>query len=93
MRYIRAVQLRTEARNEHIVRVRWSATPEGSLTEDTRGQVAWDIDYENLTYCSCEPITKEGAPVITRTSRHGVRYLATFADGVETNNLLRLPHF
>lgn len=94
MRYIRRIRLEGAATdNEHIVRVRWSEAPTDPLTDDTRGQTAWDIDYVGQEYVAYNDSSGDSATVVTRTSRAGVRYLATMHDGRETADLLSLPQF
>ncbi|WP_051703108.1 DUF3892 domain-containing protein [Oerskovia turbata] len=92
MNYIRSIYVdHPGTSNQHITHVGWSATPTGPLTTTTREQVhAWIT--EGHTFRSLSPQQTQ-ADVVPKTSPTGTRYIATVADGRETNNLLTLPHF
>ena len=94
MNYIRQVHVDAPGTsNEHISLLRSSATASGVLTTETREQVVWNIDRGGQAYRSHDDATGSEAAVVTRTSSRGTRYVATVADGRETNNLLSLPRF
>lgn len=94
MRYIRQVEVEQPGtRNEHITAVRYSNGTAGALTTRVRAAVASDIDARLESYSSYNDNSGAWAPVVARTSRSGLRYLATVANGIETDNLLALPRF
>ena len=90
MNYIRSVHVaHPGTSNQHITHVGWSTTPAGALTTTTREQVhAWIT--EGHTFRSLSPQQTQAA-VVAKVSPAGARYIATVADGQETNNLLNLP--
>jgi hypothetical protein len=93
MRYIRQVHVEYPGTsNEHISQVRYSPTIAGTLSGATREQIIADID-RGQSYRSHNDRTGDEARVETRRSTRGTRYIATVADGRETNNLLGLPRF
>jgi len=93
MRYIREVSVQSPGtRNEHIVAVRYSESPAGVLLTRSRDDIVRDIDVYRYPYQSLTA-TGTGAPVVTRQPAGRSAYIATVADGHETNNLLALPHF
>jgi hypothetical protein len=94
VRYIRQVHVDYPGTsNEHISQVKSSNTATGALLAETREQVVRAIDDGRESYRSHEDRTGDEARVDTRTSSRGTRYIATVADGRETNNLLSLPRF
>lgn len=94
MRYIRRVRLDDPGtKSEHISAVQSSTTTSGYLTTETRTQVVQNIDSGYESYRSHNDRTGDEAPVVTRTSASGTRYITTVADGGESNNLLKLPRF
>lgn len=94
MRYIRRIRTGLpDTSNANVVHIQWSDSPEGTLVETTRGQVAWDIEYKGCSYHAYDEATGASAPVITRTTSAGIRYIACTDDGVESTQLLRLPQF
>lgn len=94
MKYIRQVHVDHPGTfNEHISQLRSSGTSSGALTTETREQVVWNIDQGAQSYRSHNDRDGSEARVETRTSSRGTRYVATIADGSETNNLLSLPRF
>ena len=94
MRYIRKVHLdgRGES-NEHITQVQYSATPTGDLTRQPRDEVVRQIRLGGETYWSHNDATGDKAKVEVRSPVGRDRYIATVADGRETNNLLSLPRY
>lgn len=70
-----------------------STTPYGVLVRETREVVAQQIDSGHAVYRSHNDLTVDEAPVETRRTVFGTRYIATVADGRKTNNLLDLPRF
>ncbi len=93
MRYIRQVHVEYPGTsNEHITQVRFSLSIACALSGATREQIVADID-NRVSYRSHNDRTGDEAPVQTRRSPRGTRYIATVADGRETNNLLGLPRF
>lgn len=92
MNYIRSVYVADPGTsNQHITHVGWSTTSAGPLTTTTREQVhAWIT--EGHTFRSLSPQQTQ-ADVVAKISTAGTRYIATVADGRETNNLLNLPRF
>lgn len=94
MRYIRQVRVESPGTsNEHITQVRSSVTTYGTLETETRDAVVRKIDNGSESYRSHNDGNGAEAQVETRTSSRGLRYIATVADGRETNNLLSLPRF
>jgi hypothetical protein len=94
MRYIREVHLEYPATsNQHIAEVRYSTSPTGPLSPRSREEVAQDIDAGTSAYRSHNDRNADEAAVVTRVSARGTKYIATVADGRETNNLLDLPHY
>lgn len=94
MHYIRQVRVDYPGTaNEHISQLRSSSHPSGSLVSESREQVVRNIDSGRESYRSHNDATGDEARVETRTSSRGTRYVATVADGRETNNLLSLPRF
>ena len=79
--------------NAHITQVRTSTNTYGSLTIESRDQIVRKIDGRLDAYRSDNDRTGDEARVETRPSGFGTRYIATVADGRETNNLLNLPRF
>lgn len=94
MGYIRQVRVASPGTsNEHITHVRRSWTASGTLETETREAVVRKIDNGSESYRSHNDSNGSEAKVETRTSTRGLRYIATVADGRETNNLLSLPRF
>lgn len=93
MRYIRKVQVEAPGtRNEHITHIQYSETTYGVLSTVTRETAVAAIET-GWNYRTHNDATGAEAPVIVRTSQYGRKYIATVADGTETNNLLGLPRF
>lgn len=93
MLYIRAVRVTTPGSlNEHITDVAFSDTVAGPLSQSTRAAMAARIDG-GVQVRTHNPTSGAEAPVATRTSSRGIRYITTIANGRETDNLLRLPRF
>lgn len=91
--YIRCISVASPGtRNEHIHEVQHSSTPNGSLTAETVASVATRIGL-GIFYRSHNDHTGSEAPVITRTSASGRTYIATIANGGESDNLLSLPRY
>lgn len=94
MKYIRQVRVSAPGTaNSHITSVYSSTSPRGALAMETREVVAQQIDTGRAAYRSHNDLTGDEAPVDTRRTVLGTRYIATVADGRETNNLLNLPRF
>jgi len=94
MTYIRQVHVEHPGTsNAHITQVRTSLTTHGPVTTETREQIVQKIDNRRDAYRSHNDRTGDEARVETRLSASGGRYIATVADGRETNNLLNLPRF
>jgi len=94
MRYIRQVHVdQPGTSNEHISQLRSSTTPTGTLAAETRAEVAGKIERGVDSYRSHSDATGAEAPVVAKISSRGTHYVATIADGRETNNLLNLPRF
>jgi len=94
MRYIRQVRVEHPGTsNEHISHVRSSVGVSSGLLTESREQVVGNIDNGRESYRSHNDGTGDEAKVETRTSARGTRYIATVADGRESNNLLNLPRF
>ncbi len=79
-------------RNEHIEAVAVSQLTTGPLRVASRESVYTDI-LRGTRYRSLHPITHEQTDVVARVSSRGTRYIATVANGTESDNLLRLPRF
>ncbi|MBW9214769.1 DUF3892 domain-containing protein [Mumia sp. zg.B53] len=93
MRYIRQISVQSPGTsNEHIVAVRYSESPAGGLRTRSRQDVVRDIDAGRFSYQS-QTSVGSGARVATRHPAGRPAYIATVADGRETNNLLALPRF
>ena len=94
MRCIRQIHLDDYGTtNEHITHVRSSTSTGGVLERQTREDVVRRIDLGLESYHSHNDATRGEAAVRVRVSKRGTRYIATVADGRETNNLLSLPRF
>jgi hypothetical protein len=93
MHYIREVQVGAPGtHNQHVTAVRYAATLYGPLSAASREQVhAW-ITQGN-PFRTFDSRTGAQASVAARTTSSGTRYIATVADGIETNNLLSLPRY
>ncbi|WP_158277171.1 DUF3892 domain-containing protein [Serinibacter arcticus] len=77
---------------EHVLTVRYTVGAETSLRAASREQVhAW-ITAGNA-FATHNARTGASAPVVARTSLRGTRYIATVANGRESDNLLSLPRF
>lgn len=93
MRYIRRVRVESPGtRNEHITHVQYSETTSGTLNTATRESVVAAIE-RGTSHRSHNDSTGGEAPVVVRVSAARRKYIATVADGTETNNLLALPRF
>ena len=93
MRYIRKVRVASPGtRNEHITHVQYSENAYGALTTAARETVVSSIE-NGQTYRSHNDATGAEAAVAVRISTTRQKYIATVADGTETNNLLALPRF
>ncbi|MEU2199535.1 DUF3892 domain-containing protein [Isoptericola sp. NPDC019482] len=78
--------------NEHIEAVAVSQLTTGPLRVASRDAVHTDI-VRGTRYRTLHPVTHEQTDVVARISPRGTRYIATVANGTETDNLLRLPRF
>ena len=94
MHYIRKVRVASPGtRNEHITHVQHSENTYGpALTTAAKETVVSSIE-SGQTYRSHNDGTGAEAAVTVRISTAGQKYIATVADGTETNNLLALPRF
>lgn len=93
MLYIRQVRVASPGTsNQHITHVRYSNSPTGPLTAVARDVVASVIDTGH-DFRTHNDLTGAEARVVTRDAGGGRRYIATEADGKETNNLLELPRY
>lgn len=93
MPFIHAVRLAEPGtRNEHVEVVTVSQLTTGPLHVASREAVHADI-RRGTRYRTFHPTTHEQTEVVARTSPRGTRYIATVANGTETDNLLRLPRF
>ncbi|MFD6165226.1 DUF3892 domain-containing protein [Oerskovia sp. NPDC060287] len=92
MNYLRSVRVaHPGTSSQHITELGWSTTTTGQLSRATRDQVHTWITSGHA-FRSLSPQGTQ-ADVVARTSPSGTRYVATVADGRETNNLLNLPRF
>jgi len=93
MHYIRRVHVEHPGTsNEHISQVQYSSTTSGLLRRATREQVHTWITA-GYPFRSHHDGTRAQADVLARESSRGTRYIATEANGRETDNLLRLPRY
>jgi hypothetical protein len=93
MQYIRRVRVESPgSRNEHITDVQHSSTPAGTLAQATKQTMVNLIDA-GTSVRSHNDATGAEAAVVTRMGSSGLKYIATVADGKESNNLLALPRF
>lgn len=77
---------------EHVLAVRYAVAHLTEVHTATREQVhAWIQDGN--TFVTHNARTGASAPVAARTSNRGARYIATVANGRESDNLLHLPRF
>jgi hypothetical protein len=79
-------------RNEHIQEVQHSTSTRGTLTRESVASVAANIQL-GVTYRSYNARTGSQAAVVRRVSSSGRPYIATVANGVESDNLLALPRY
>ncbi|CAN5327089.1 hypothetical protein BH11ACT5_BH11ACT5_11800 [soil metagenome] len=79
-------------RNEHITHVQYSESVYGTFTTAAKETVVGSIE-SGQTYRSHNDATLAEATVVTRIGPALRKYIATVADGTETNNLLALPRF
>lgn len=93
MPYIRRISVTAPGtRNEHIVSVQHSVQPSGPLHSEPVASIIGRID-NGSDYRSHDDRTGAEAPVVVRQSTTGRRYIATLANGTETDNLLSLPRY
>jgi hypothetical protein len=93
MPYIRSIRVAAPGtHNEHITAVRHSISIGGALQEESVTSVASRI-IGGASYRSHNDRTGAEATVVARTSAAGRRYIATVANGRESDNLLSLPRF
>ncbi|MDY0912858.1 DUF3892 domain-containing protein [Rathayibacter festucae] len=93
MPYIRRISVTAPGtRNEHIVTVQHSVQPSGPLHSEPVSSIIGRIDGGSI-FRSHNDRTGAQAPVGTRRSTAGRRYLATTSNGVESDNLLSLPRY
>ncbi|PFG20669.1 DUF3892 domain-containing protein [Serinibacter salmoneus] len=77
---------------EHITYVRFRPAGGGTTRFASREQVhAWI--QQGRSFRTEHPVTGASAQVDARVSPAGTRYIATVANGRETDNLLTLPYF
>lgn len=77
---------------EHITYVRFRPAGGGAAQSASREQVHTWIK-QGRSFRTEHPVTGASAPVDARVSTSGTRYIATVANGRETDNLLALPRF
>lgn len=93
MPFIRAIRLaHPGTSNEHIEAVQISQLTTGTLSTATREEVHRAIK-RGVRYRTFDERTHQQADVAARVSSRGTRYIATVANDVETDNLLRLRQF
>lgn len=78
--------------SEHVMAVRYTDAQATSFQPATREQVHGWIIAGN-TFSTYNAGTGASAPVIACTNHRGTRYIATVANGRESDNLLSLPRF
>jgi hypothetical protein len=93
MPFIRAVRVADPGtRNEHVVEVRYSTITTGALRAATR-EAVHEAVRGGTSFRTFDELTHNQAEVIARVSPAGTRYIATVANGRETDNLLSLPRY
>ncbi len=93
MPFIRAVRVAEPGTsNEHVEAVQVSLVTTGTVHVKTRESVHAEL-RRGERYRTFNDHTHQQADVVPRVSPRGTRYIATVANGVETDNLLRLPRF
>ncbi|WP_435735290.1 DUF3892 domain-containing protein [Cellulosimicrobium sp. PMB13] len=93
MPFIRAVRVAEPGTsNEHVVEVRFSTTTTGPLRAATRERVHAEVRV-GTRFRTFDETTHNQADVVARVSPRGTRYIATVANGRESDNLLRLPRY
>ena len=88
--YITARHMEGGYRHEHIARVKWQNTDDGSKTGENGRQeiVGWIRNDKGKAY-----VWDGSRAVIVLVVDGTPPYLRTFADGVWTDNLLALPEY
>jgi len=87
---ITAIRLSGGTGHEHIVRLWWTNTYDGSTGDNSRAEiVSWIENQNGKAYVEDSRGHRVNVGVVTPT--YGPKYLRTYADGVWTDNLLALP--
>ncbi|MBD8078174.1 DUF3892 domain-containing protein [Cellulosimicrobium arenosum] len=90
IRQVRVAEPGTHA--EHVVEVRYSTLTTGRLRSASREQV-YDAVRAGTRFRTVDEVTHNQADVVARVSTRGTRYVATVANGRETDNILHLPRY
>lgn len=90
---IREVQVAAPGTScEHVLTVRYTVANDSEQHPASREQVHTWINAGNR-FTTHNARTGASAPVVARTNLRGTRYIATVANGRESDNLLNLPRF
>jgi len=93
MRYIRQIHMEYPATsNQHISQVRYSITPTGAMSTETRASVVRNIENRWQNYFWYNERSGDEGRVTTGTSDWGTKCIATAKDAA-AGDLLALPRF
>ena len=93
MRYIRQIHLEYPATsNQHILQIRFSVTPTGAMSTETRASVVRNIENRWQSYYWYDERSGEEGKVTTGSTDWGTKCIATVHDSA-AEDLLKLPRF